>query len=458
MTLRRVLPARRAADSPLSRRADEGTGPGAFGRLSESRFSRENSAPLAPSASSSFSAQASFEEKPWRKETKQRDGLEYHRVDSSAEEEKAEEHSCTHIHRIQAADTLLSIALQYDVPVSHIMVANHLSSTDIWYKNELLIPCNGRCQKQGTHALSSPSGCSPALSGAEDALDRDGCGRNASPFQHGERRDEVGRGRAGDACARTGELPNKASGGSQRNSHAGRGDGDSSPRACMRMEVPEAVQKSAHTAMMVEAIVRQAGVDPKLARAQLAFRNGDADLARADCCLLKRWQDELDVTPPEILAYLSVTDGDVVRAREAMMEDAEWHRELEAHRATTRARNPGFSVSSLIHARSLFSPSSARYISLVDEDSLAPVSEDRAGGHSGDSAHLPRIIGRISSSLSTASTALSGPALDEESSLFSTQSPRPRTGRRGPPGLPSRLRFRPGETRREPIGVEMREF
>ncbi|KFG31504.1 LysM domain-containing protein [Toxoplasma gondii p89] len=454
MTLRQVLPARRTSESSPSRREGESS------LLRADRFSRATLCSDALSASPRSSASSA-------EPSVQTDA-------SGKADESVQSKSRSHVHQIQAADTLLSIALQYDVPVSRLMLINRLSSTDIWFKNELIIPCNRQCPTAAALTSSSSPSSSPpppslssssgsAVKGANAGVRSE---RNGEPerllreqlprWSPERRRAGVGGDRtAGAASARNGD-----SGKSGR--VASSADGEDNWHACMRMQVPDDVQKSAHTAMMVEALVRQAGVDPKLARAQLAFRNGDPDLARADCCLLKQWQDELDLTPAEILAYLSVNDGDVFRARKAMEEDVAWHREQEAaHRATSKGRSFSFSATSLFSTRSRFSPASARYISLEDEGALSPVSEERTSVR--DSAILPRVIGRVSASPSTASTALFAPEEDEEDVSFAAPFAAPSLRTRASPrhagtSLSARMRLRFGGTRRDPVDVEMREL
>ncbi|PFH33569.1 LysM domain-containing protein [Besnoitia besnoiti] len=338
------------------------------------------------------------------------------------EGETAPREACrgNHVHAIQPADTLLSIALQYDVPVPRIMLANRLSSADIWFKNELLIPCSGRCAQVA--AVERPA----------------------------EARRDAAEG-AGDRARRLGPAAESAVDAASAQMDA----------ACVRTEIPDLVHRTAHTAMLVEALVRQEGVDVTLARAQLAFRNGNADVARADCRLVRRWQDELDVTTPEILAYLSVNDGDVVKARNAMLKDEQWLQEQEeAHRTRARARPASFSVSSLLNTRSLFSSASARYVRLADETGLlSPLSRERSGGE----ACVPRVIGKASSAASSASTDVSPgrDSRDDAPCLFSVTSSRASVC--APRGTLPQLRQRlaSGQTRkgrRETIDVEMRQL
>lgn len=43
-------------------------------------------------------------------------------------------------HQITNADTLINICIRYEVPIAEVRRMNHLSSDDIWFKHELIIP------------------------------------------------------------------------------------------------------------------------------------------------------------------------------------------------------------------------------------------------------------------------------------------------------------------------------
>ncbi|KAL8429655.1 hypothetical protein ACSSS7_006430 [Eimeria intestinalis] len=204
---------------------------------------------------------------------------------------EAQRSSCLHVHEIRPADTLLSIAAQYDVPVQELMQLNRLTSSDIWYHRHLIIPCrHPSCLSSLASSSSAPSGGElPHSSGSSD---RSSNTQRVAPRQSGQQpsasrafprmRREVGA-----RVSSVQQAPARAQGseGPVEGPHKG--------------TLSEAVQESANLAMLVEAL---------------------------DCLELRRWAAELDLTAPEILAYLIMHGGDLPRAHTALIEDLQWHK------------------------------------------------------------------------------------------------------------------------------------
>ncbi|PHJ22398.1 hypothetical protein CSUI_003753 [Cystoisospora suis] len=354
-------------------------------------------------------------------------------------EEEGEEEAFI-CHQIGPGDTLLSIALQYDVSIPQLMLQNRLSSTDISFKRELIIPLKRKKKKKAkeedekgsthskthqekehVHPSRSFSGvCTPQPSSSSSL-----CSSSFSSLG------ETKRSKGQDEEERRDRREKKDQDTKEQQ------PGSTFDREYRDGGIPTSIHRSAYTAMMASSLVLQEDVDIQLVRAQLAFRNGDVEAARVDCRLLHRWKETVgsdDFSVPEVLAYLTVHDGDVQKAWRAMRIDTLHKRrnaalrrgEEDSHTSGNTSRSAGIrgSLSSLFlsHRPSLFgsSPaSSARYFRLQDDSSI--YFDDPSSSRNPTS---PTIIGkRSSSSISSSSSSSSSSSRNRSEFSFSSSIP-----------------------------------
>lgn len=143
-----------------------------------------------------------------------------------------------HVHTVQPADTLISIAAQYDVPVSLLIHKNKLASSDIWFHRYILVPCWVPESKAESISL-------PKLVAASHELEDGGQWRPREP------------------------LPIKVSASGEVRAL------ECSPERWSTNRTPvlsETMHRVARVAMLIEAIVRESGVHPELARSRIGAR------------------------------------------------------------------------------------------------------------------------------------------------------------------------------------------
>ena len=156
-----------------------------------------------------------------------------------------------HRHKIRPADTLLSIAAEYGVSVQQLMRCNKLSSTDIWFRNHLLIPCTA--PEAARRAAAAAEGSPPAEHGGASGAPPGA----AAPAA------------AAAAAAAAGPLDNSgvsAAGEVEKNSK-GKGGPQGPPKAYQ-----DELQNNANIAMLVEGLLRETDIHPRLARQRIMAR------------------------------------------------------------------------------------------------------------------------------------------------------------------------------------------
>ncbi|KAL8445153.1 hypothetical protein Emed_005848 [Eimeria media] len=229
--------------------------------------------------------------------------------------------ACIHLHEIRPADTLLSIAAQYDVPVQELVQLNRLTSSDIWFHRHLTIPCRRPA------CLSS---CASSSSASAAGAPPEGNNRERQASQQSSQQPSGSRGSSGvGAQAGVSPMGATASGGPpvpQEPSRATRGSGGPS-EGPHKGPLSEEVQESANLAMLVEALVRETDIHPRIARQRITARSLNYEAALRDCLELRRWAAEMDLSAPELLAYLIIHSGDLQRAHTALVEDLQWHKD-----------------------------------------------------------------------------------------------------------------------------------
>ncbi|XP_026193005.1 uncharacterized protein LOC34622943 [Cyclospora cayetanensis] len=233
-----------------------------------------------------------------------------------------------HQHEIRPADTLISIAGEYNVPLAELMRLNRLSSSEIWFRKHLCIPCRDPACREHSDTLTTKQevheGSNVEPSDREEAPFR-ACNvitrMSTEKLQSEADNVEECKG-APQAIAR--ELQDVA--------------GARGPPEAPLSDVCDELQRSANLAMLVEGLVRETEIHPRLARHRILARDLEYDLALRDCLDLRRWQRELDLTVPEVLSYLVLHDDDIDRAYAALVDDANWHSEI--HKAKARLSPP----------------------------------------------------------------------------------------------------------------------
>ncbi|KAL8439053.1 hypothetical protein Efla_007708 [Eimeria flavescens] len=226
-----------------------------------------------------------------------------------------------HLHEIRPADTLLSIAAQYDVPVQELMQLNRLNSSDIWFHRYLTIPCRqpaclADCSSSRPLPAAAPAAASSSSSSSSGACRSTAgitTGSGSSEFLAASR---LG---VGDAAARG------AADESQQGPPCSEDPGGPPAGGAPAGALSEDLQESANLAMLVEALVRETDIHPRIARQRITTRSLNYDAALRDCFELRRWAAEMDLTASEILAYLVIHNGDIDRAYTALIEDDQWH-------------------------------------------------------------------------------------------------------------------------------------
>ncbi|KAL8443125.1 hypothetical protein Emag_006075 [Eimeria magna] len=255
---------------------------------------------------------------------------------------------CIHLHEIRPADTLLSIAAQYDVPVQELVQLNRLTSSDIWFHRHLTIPCRRPACVSSCASSSSASsaGAPPVSSVASNNRERPASRQSSQQPSRSQASSGVGTNAGllsleatapGGPPLQQGPTRARASGGSLEGPHKG--------------PLSEELQESANLAMLVEALLNY-------------------EAALQDCLELRRWAAEMDLSAPEILAYLIIYSGDLRRAHTALVEDLQWHKD---NTLRTQIGQGGFhsSFSWLSHLRPGFfgGPSRGRYRRLPSDGS-----------------------------------------------------------------------------------------
>lgn len=246
--------------------------------------------------------------------------------------------ACVHRHEIRPADTLLSIAARYNVPVQELVQLNRLSSTEIWFRKDLAIPCKnpdcmGTCTR--TEALSFEGRSETPSEGPR-------VGPHGGPTALITKAPTPRRPMSSVGGSAPSGLVDSLSGFSQRvGPPSGSLQGDVAAGGPHPKAPEEELQRSANLAMLVEGLVRETDIHSRLARQRLIARHLKYEDALRDCAELRRWQREMDLTTPEIISYLIIYDEDIDRARTALAEDTCWHRETivraKVHREATRS-------------------------------------------------------------------------------------------------------------------------
>ncbi|KAL8270040.1 hypothetical protein Esti_006032 [Eimeria stiedai] len=231
---------------------------------------------------------------------------------------------CIHLHEIRPADTLLSIAAQYDVPVQELVQLNRLTSSDIWFHRHLTIPC------RRPSCLSSCASSSSASSAGATALPSSGSNNTQRPPASRQTGQQPSGSRASSGVgrdARASSFQAAAAGGPTLQQPLARAGGSGGPsEGPHKGLLSEELQESANLAMLVEALVRETDIHPRIARQRITARSLDYEAALRDCLELRRWAAEMDLSAPEILAYLIIHSGDLQRAHTALVEDLQWHK------------------------------------------------------------------------------------------------------------------------------------
>lgn len=248
--------------------------------------------------------------------------------------------ACVHMHAIRPADTLISIAAQYGIRMQELMQFNRLGSSDIWFRTHLAIPCRDpACRAACGAPEASPAGGPPGAPAAEASEEKERTGDPRAskwlPLQEEQSaaacsetdtkapHKRPDRGASLPPCQRTplggpSRTPGGPPGASQTQEETQRAHSGAPT---------EDLQTSANLAMLVEGLVRETDIHPRLARQRVLARGLVYAEALKDCEELRRWQRELDLTPPEVLSYLVIYEGDIAKAYSALLEDEKWHRE-----------------------------------------------------------------------------------------------------------------------------------
>lgn len=178
--------------------------------------------------------------------------------------------TCVHRHEIRPADTLLSIAARYNVPVQELVHLNRLSSTEIWFRKDLAIPCrNPDCM--GTCTRTEP----PSIEGPSEAPSE---GPRVGPPEGPP---------SLTIKAATPQRPMPSVGGSAPSRGVGSQmesfqrvvpppgslQGDAAAGGPHPKAPEEELQRSANLAMLVEGLVRETDIHPRLARQRVIARS-----------------------------------------------------------------------------------------------------------------------------------------------------------------------------------------